>query len=388
MLRDVPEWTLAEQIRARPTEPVALARPLEVSQLPTPALVVDRAAFESNLGRMAQHAASFGKGLRPHAKTHKCPIVARRQLETGAVGICVAKVSEAVALASAGIAPLLITSPVTAPGKVAVLERLADEFQGIGVVVDSEVGMGLLERMGPANGLAVLVDLDVAMGRTGTRDDDLARRLVERIQAVDHLDFMGFQHYAGHVMHIQGHAARSEASLVLWERVLERLGRIGVRYDVLTGCGTGTFDIDCAVQQITDMQVGSYVFMDEEYRQIGGRHSERFADFEVSLTVACTALSQPAAGAVTVDGGYKSIASDTVPPAVDELPNTQYRFAGDEHGVLVSRAALQSVRLGDVVRVVSPHCDPTVNLHDVFWVLEADGMIRTCWPITARGCTW
>ena len=163
---------------------------------------------------------------------------------------------------------------------------------------------------------------------------------------------------------------------------------MGVEYDVLTGCGTGTYDIDTAVAEITDLQVGSYVFMDEEYRQIGGRDGPRFEDFEVALTVACAAISRPAPGALTVDGGYKSMASDTVAPAVDVLFDTRYRFAGDEHGILLSDTSLAGVKLGDVLRVVAPHCDPTANLHDRYWVLEPDGLVHGCWPISARGCSW
>ena len=385
---DLPVTFLFEQIRARATEPVVLERPLEIGELATPALVVEREAFEANVSKMARHLEAFGKGFRPHAKTHKCPTIAKYQLEAGAVGICVAKVSEAVALTGSGVTDVLITSPITVAAKVEVLRRLADEAPGLAVVVDSQAGIDLLKRTSPAHTVGVFVDLDVGMGRTGTRDDDLALRLIDQVQAAGHLEFQGFQHYAGHVMHIQGHDARARASLDLWHQVVDRLVGMGLDYDLLTGGGTGTYDIDTAVEEVTDLQVGSYIFMDEEYRQIGGRDGDRFEDFAVSLTVACTAISQPVHGAVTVDGGYKSMASDTVAPAVDELADTTYRFAGDEHGVLLGPGALQSVAIGDVVRVVSPHCDPTANLHDFYWVLESDGLVHSCWPITARGCTW
>ena len=128
--------------------------------------------------------------------------------------------------------------------------------------------------------------------------------------------------------------------------------------------------------------------MDEEYRQVETAQQTRFEDFEVALTVACSTISQPRQGAMTVDGGYKAFASDSVAPVSDELAQVTFHFAGDEHGVLVLPAGEQGLRLGQVVQFVTPHCDPTVNLHDYYWVQEADGMIHSCWPITARGCAW
>ena len=163
---------------------------------------------------------------------------------------------------------------------------------------------------------------------------------------------------------------------------------MGVAYPVLTGGGTGTYNIDMEVPELTDIQVGSYVFMDEEYRQIGSATGDRFDDFAVSLTLLCTAISQPSQQAITLDGGYKAMASETVMPVSDDLAETGFRFAGDEHGVLLSEAALQAVKLGQQVRLVTPHCDPTANLHDMYWIQEADGLIHSGWPISARGCSW
>ena len=156
---------------------------------------------------------------------------------------------------------------------------------------------------------------------------------------------------------------------------------------VVTGGGTGTYDIDCDVPLVTDLQVGSYVFMDEEYRRIGSRSGARFDDFEVALTVAATAISQPRDGALTVDAGFKAFASDTVNPEPLDLPGTQYRFAGDEHGVLLLRTPTQEPLLGTVQRFVTPHCDPTVNLYDWYWICR-DGLVTELWPIAARGCSW
>ena len=384
------ESILFDEIRRRPTAPIALPDPIAVSDLPTPALVLERSIFDENLNRMAAHVTAYDKGFRPHAKTHKCPEISRQQMARGAVGVCVAKVSEAVAQTGAGISQVLITSPITTSNKVVVLDRLCGEGHDLMIVVDSLRGLEVLQEGIAANHrLGILIDLDVNMGRTGARDDNVIHQLIESITNDDRFEFQGFQFYAGHVMHIEGFEARKSASLELWDQVCARLeGFAQYSPAVITGCGTGTFNIDVEVEPITDLQVGSFIFMDEEYRRIGGPTSERFADFDVSLTIAATTISQPMEGGITVDSGFKSMASDTVPAAVDELANTKFRFAGDEHGVLLSRESMQSIHLGDVVRLVTPHCDPTVNLHDYYWVLEDDGLVHNLWPITGRGCTW
>lgn len=379
------------QVTARPWQAVELEQPLPLSTLPTPALVLDAEAFERNLSRMAAFLGEHGKGFRPHAKTHKCPVIAARQLDAGAVGICAAKVSEAVVMINAGVGRVLITSPVPADDKAALIVELAARAERLDVVVDSEMGFRALERAARADApVGVLVDVDVAMGRTGTRDRDAVLRLAERAAATPGLEFRGIQHYAGHVMHVKGHERRREKSLRLWQTVAETVHALadrGLAPAVVTGGGTGTYDIDCAVPEITDLQVGSYVFMDQEYRLIGGCDGEWFDDFEVALTVLATAISQPLDGAVTVDGGYKAFASDTVNPQPLELTDAEFRFAGDEHGVLVLHAPTQEPLLGTVQRFITPHCDPTVNLYDWYWVCR-DGLVTEMWPVAARGCSW
>jgi len=254
------------------------------------------------------------------------------------------------------------------------------------------VGLAQIQAaLSPESKLGVLVDLDLNMGRTGTRDDDLLLRLAEQALADDRLNFDGVQFYAGHLMHVPGFAKRREKSLRLWEKIATRVDALkarGIDVSIVTGCGTGTYNIDVEVPYVTDLQVGSYIFMDEEYRLIGSPEADRFEDFEVSLSVACTTISQPMDGAITVDGGYKAFASDTVEPVSDEIAGAKFKFAGDEHGVLLTEPGEQSLALGQVLRFVAPHCDPTVNLHEVYWVLEEDGLVHSVWPISARGCAW
>lgn len=379
------------ELLARPTTPEPLGSRVPLADLPTPALLLDEAGLMRNIDKMAGFLERKGKGFRPHAKTHKCPEIARRQLAAGAVGICAAKVSEAFVLVNAGIDKVLITSAVLAPAKAEMLAALSRQAQ-IDVVVDSMAGFEVLEAALTADDqLGVLVDLDVELGRTGTRSDEEALALAERISAAPNMIFRGVQHYAGHLMHVEGYSARRDRSLALWETVSKRVDLLtaaGFPCEVVTGCGTGTFNIDCDVDVITDLQVGSYVFMDQEYRLIGGEQGELFDDFEVTLTVATTAISQPmGAKAVTVDGGYKVFASDSVNPEPLDLAGSRYRFFGDEHGVLLLAEGSQQPTLGSLQRFITPHCDPTVNLHDAYWVHDEDA-VYSRWPISARGCSW
>jgi len=382
---------LLQQLRNKAWQPISLMTPLAIQQLPTPALVLNRSVMERNLTAMAAHMGGHGKKTRPHAKTHKCAIIARIQLDHGAVGLCVAKLGEAAALVLAGIGNVLITSPIVSPGKIIVLGQLTAMAEELLLVVDSWFGMQMLLDHFPQDGrLGLVLDIDVDMGRTGCRDADAARRILDAIEGDRRFHLAGIQHYAGHLMHLSSFAERTERSLTSWGHALEFARRVcGELPPIVTGGGSGTYAIDVNVAEITDMQVGSYLFMDREYMDIQSVTGENFLEFEPSLTVACTAISAPLQqlGAVTVNGGFKAFAADSGVPVIHEGPAGKFRFAGDEHGVFrVSNGAAPS--LGSVLRFVVPHCDPTVNLHDVYWVQEADGLVHTVWPITARGAVW
>jgi 3-hydroxy-D-aspartate aldolase len=382
----------AAELRERPWQAVPLTEPVPVTELPTPALLLDETVLDANVRRMAEFLASRGKGFRPHTKTHKCPLIAARQIDAGAVGVCAAKVSEALVLARAGIDRVLVTSPVLSADKLTLLCDLASPGRQIDLVVDSDRGLELLASLAnPERPMGVLIDVDVAMGRTGRRDEAGILRLAELAVAHPALRYRGIQHYAGQVMHVAGYDRRRDKSLRLWEKVealVRSLTAHGLAPEVVTGGGTGTYDIDCEVAAITDLQVGSYAFMDQEYLDIGGRRGDRFDDFAVALRVAATAISQPLDGAITFDAGYKAFASDSVAPRVLTVPGAgEYRFAGDEHGVLMLGSAAQEPLLGTVQQFVVPHCDPTVNLYDAYWLCR-DGLAVSRWPIAARGCSW
>jgi D-serine deaminase-like pyridoxal phosphate-dependent protein len=247
----------------------------------------------------------------------------------------------------------------------------------------------MLDQAARAAGVVVgvLIDLDPGIRRTGVAPGDSALALLREVARLPGLRFDGLQAYAGHVMHVPGWEERRARSLQSLEPCLEtkhRMEREGFEVGIFTGGGTGTFDIDCDIEAFTDLQVGSYLFMDCGYRRCGDRDSAVFDAFEPSLFVLATAISQPAAGYITVDAGYKALATDSGVPELRDVSGVFYNWGGDEHGILKLDAPSRPIALGDQVVLVAPHCDPTVNLYDVLHPYR-DGRVDELWPVTARG---
>lgn len=375
-----------------PHAPKVFEKPFPRDALPTPALVLSLPAFERNLQAMAALVARFGVGLRPHGKMHKCPEVARRQLAAGAIGLCVAKPREAEVMHHAGLGPLLVTSPVLAPGALDRMVALRAAGAELTLVVDSFEGIEALRVRAQAAGVVmpVLVDLDPAMGRTGVAPGPEALARVHAVLAAPALAFQGYQHYAGQVQHIQEEGARRAACEGHHEAafaLLEATRQAGVATPIFTGGGTGSIHYDGPAGLYTDFQCGSYAFMDEEYGVLEGPEGTLLDSFETALTVHATAISQPRSGALTVDAGLKSL-WPTPTPAVLDHPAMRFYFAGDEHGIVRFGEACEGLTLGSRVRLRVSHCDPTVNLYDWLWVEDGNARIVEAWPITARGGSW
>ena len=385
----------------RETRAVVLEAPVPVSEIPTPALVLDVDALERNLDHMANFLAGRGVGLRPHAKMHKCPEVSRRQLARGAVGICAAKLAEAEVMVAAGLDRILLTSPVVAPNAVLRLVELVSAGNEVWTVVDDAA---VVSRIGAAASAAavevtVIVDLDPDMGRTGIARGAPALELVRHIACTPGVRFGGLQQYSGQLQHLESHNDRIEgarAALAAGRDTAALIEADGHEVAVFTGGGTGTHDVDSRPLEsgvgFTDLQCGSYAFMDEEYAALHFGDTERFEVFEPALTVHVTAISRPRTGAITVDGGIKSFASDTSRPVAvsaegARLPGVRYHFGGDEHGILSLREGAPDLTVGDRLRFMTSHCDPTVNLHDWIYAARA-GEVIELWPVAARGCGW
>jgi D-serine deaminase-like pyridoxal phosphate-dependent protein len=380
----------AEEKSVSALDPIPLSRPIPLAELATPALLIDEAALERNLKKMAAHGKAKGIGIRPHVKTHKCPILARRQIALGALGVCAAKVSEAEVMVEGGLANVLITSPVSTPEKFERVVALAKRAPGVQIVVDAPAAVAAFESAAAAAGitLGVMIDLDTGTRRTGIAPGEPALALAREIAKCRHLRLDGIQAYAGHVMHVAGREERKKKSLESLAACLDTrrlFEKSGIPVRAFTGGGTGTFDIDCDVAGMTDLQLGSYLFMDVQYRAIGDVDSEVFDTFEPSLTVLATAISQPVPQLITIDAGFKAFAHEPeARPQFKDLEGLEYFYGGDEHGICAFKTEARPLHVGEKAQLIVSHCDPTVNLYDVFHVVR-DGAVRELWPIAARG---
>jgi D-serine deaminase-like pyridoxal phosphate-dependent protein len=359
--------------------------------LDTPALLVDRDALARNLAAMATHARAVGVNLRPHAKTHKSLAIARLQIEAGAIGISCATMGEAEVMIRGGLPGIHITSPQVTPAKLARLRPLNQgDHRGLSVVVDHPDNLEALADMARLDGkpLTVLIDFAAGHARTGCADPEAVIALARAAQAAPALRLLGIQSYSGQLQHIATRAARREQALrqaEILRAIVMQMKADGIAAPIVSGGGTGTFDLDPETRVFTELQVGSYVFMDVDYQRAlqDGRNAP---PFETSLFVQAAVVSVNAPGYVTTDAGLKSFATDGPLPIVAKgaAPGSRYEFFGDEHGKLFVPEGAERPHLGARIECVTPHCDPTVNLHDVFHVVSGDTLVDI-WPIEARG---
>ncbi|HKQ66785.1 MAG TPA: DSD1 family PLP-dependent enzyme [Methylomirabilota bacterium] len=358
--------------------------------IPTPALLLDLDRFERNLRKMAAHARASGKNLRPHAKTHRCPEIARRQVIEGALGVACAKLGEAEVMARAGVRGLLITTEVVAPAAIRRLMRLASAAPDTLLVVDNPLNVAELAREAAADGvtLNLLVDVDVGTRRTGITPGEPALALARAIVAQRSLRFRGLQGYAGHCAHVVGWEARRQASHAALKPLMETrelIERSGLPVEIVAGGSTGTYDIDVELSGLTELQSGSYCVMDIDYRKIGAKAGAVNGDFEMALTVITTVVSVPTADRAMVDGGLKAFSTDKpFPPESVERPGVEFSFAGDEHGRLTVIDASRAPTLGERIEFFPPHCDPTINLYDRIYAMRGD-KVEAVWDVAARG---
>ncbi|MDH3235255.1 MAG: alanine racemase, partial [Alphaproteobacteria bacterium] len=323
--------------------------------------------------------------------THKCSAIAKRQIEAGALGACTATLREAEAMVAGGVTGVLITSPVVGAPKIERLMRLNGDADGLMAVVDNRDNAAALASAARSAGKAldVLVDIDIGMQRTGAASREAVVDLANSIAAADGLEFRGIQGYSGQVQHIEGYAARNAAYGTHLDRLaaaVSALGEAGMTPDIVTGGGTGTIGIDAQRRVINQHQAGSYVFMDVEYKLVEIVEGQNAAPFATALTMRNSVVSNNAKGFVTIDGGFKCFATDGPPPELHSgaPAGATYDYFGDEHGRIAFAEEGETLPLGAQVELVTPHCDPTVNLHDFIHVVR-DGVIEDIWRIDARG---
>ena len=354
----------------------------------TPALLIDLDAFDENLRRLAAAVADSQVRLRPHAKTHKCPVIALRQIAHGAVGVCCQKVSEAEAMVYGGVGDVLVSNEVVGAPKLRRLAALARQAR-VAVCADDPGNIAALSEVAVAYGvrLPVLVEIKVGADRCGVEPGEPALGLAQQVAGSAGLSFAGLQAYQGAAQHIREFAKRRaaiEAAVEKTRQTADLLRRYGLPCDVVTGAGTGTYRFEAASGIFTELQAGSYIFMDADYARNLAEDGGPDQDFEHSLFVYTTVMSRPTRERAIVDAGLKALSVDSGLPRVHAIEGVDYVRASDEHGKLALGEGGQALRVGDKIRLLPGHCDPTVNLYD-WYVGVRHGRVEALWPITARG---
>jgi D-serine deaminase-like pyridoxal phosphate-dependent protein len=390
--------------------------------LPTPALLIDLDVFERNLQTLAAFMKGKPVAFRSHGKAHKSSAIGKLQLASGAKGLCAAKLGEADVFVRGGIKDVLITAEVVGPLKIRRLMDLLAMAPDLKVVVDDPQNAIDLSTAALAakKKLKVLIDVNVGQNRTGVEPAD-AEKLAQVIAKQKGLELVGLQGYGGNNQHIVGFDNRkaretdSNARVIAARQALEKAG-FGVQ--IVSVGGTGSYNIDAVYPGVTEIQPGSYVFMDSHYNKIGsqGREDAAFTDFGNSLSVLTTVISRavgvtaraggaggragggragappadprPVVGRAVVDAGIKSLSNDESVPEPMNLPGTTYGGSGDEYGALSFRdpALADKIKVGDKAQITPGHCDTTVNLYNVFFGVRK-GVVEHVWPIEGRGRT-
>ena len=357
-------------------------------EIDTPALVIDLDALEYNLDHMARLLAPTGVKLRAHAKTHKSPVIAKLQIARGAVGQCVQKVAEAETLAWGGVNDILVSNEVVGAAKLARLCALA-RIAKVAVCVDDATQVAAIEAAAADADvtMSVLVEIDVGAGRAGVAAGPEAVALAKRIADSKHLTFGGLQAYQGSAQHKRTVAERRTligAAIDASRRTVEQLRQQGLSCPIVGGAGTGSFQIEASSGVYTEMQAGSYIFMDADYARNLDESGAPVSTFRHSLFVLSTVMSASRPGVAVLDAGHKAVSIDSGMPTVWGRPDVRYVSASDEHGKLEIGSETVAPKLGEKLRLVPGHCDPTVDRFD-WYVGVRKGRVECLWPVAARG---
>jgi D-serine deaminase-like pyridoxal phosphate-dependent protein len=380
-------YTAAEIMASGPVTPMKTG--ISKWDLDTPALVVDLAKLERNIAKMQKALAANKLGARPHAKTHKCAAIAKLQMNAGALGICTAKLSEAEALAAEGLDRICMTTANLAAGKIKRAMALRKKVPQFIQAVDYDTNARDLDDAAKAAGIVADVVIDVAVGtRSGIPPGDDALALAKLVDTLPNLKLRGLLSYDGGAQHITGFAARKERALRNIEAnagTREKMKQAGLSTEIFSGGGTGTYSIQHLVPGFTDVQVGSYLFMDMQYLAIGSEDGNSvYQDFEPSLTVLATVVNNRFPGRLTTDAGAKALTLNTPRAGVIGEPGMDYNAGSDEFGSITFKEAAKTWQMGDRLELIVPHCDPVVNLYDFIYGIRND-RVETVWPVTARG---
>ncbi|MEM6744783.1 MAG: 3-hydroxy-D-aspartate aldolase BhcC [Pseudomonadota bacterium] len=363
---------------------------MDEAEVQTPCLALDLDALERNVETMGRLARERGLRLRAHGKMHKSVDVAKLQMARGgAVGVCCQKVSEAEVFVRGGIPDVLVSNQVREPAKIDRLARLPKLGARIGCCVDELANVAELSAAAVRHGtrLDVLVEIDNGAGRCGVSDVAEAVEIARAIDAVDGLSFAGIQAYQGAMQHIEAwedRRAAAEAAVAKARETAEALAAAGLDCPSVTGAGTGSWPFEAGSGVYTELQCGSYAFMDADYGRLRDEDGRRLDEgaWENALFVLTTVMSHAKPDLAVCDAGHKAAAIDSGLPVVFGRTDVTYVKCSDDHGVIADPNGALAVN--ERLRLVPGHCDPTCNLHDWYVGLRG-GKVETLWPVSARG---
>ena len=357
--------------------------------LDTPALVVDLDKMDQNIKAVHTRLQGTGVAVRPHVKTHKCPAIAKMQIAAGAIGVCAAKLGEAEVMLENGIKNVMMTTVNVSAPKIVKAMALRRKHKGFIQAADNPQNIQDLQDAAKAAGIKAEVVLDInVIRRSGVPPGEQALALAQMIDKMPNLKFCGILAYDGGVQHVVGFEKRKAQALKTFEPVVksyDMMKAAGLNMEIFSGGGTGTYDIMIDVPGFTDVQVGSYVFMDRQYIEIGGAKNEKVLDdFAPSLTVMATIVNNYYPGRLTTDSGAKAFTLNKPNPLVLGEPDFNYSAGSDEYGSITFEKSNKSYKVGDRLEIIPPHCDPIVNLYDVIYGVRND-KVESIIPVLARG---
>jgi D-serine deaminase-like pyridoxal phosphate-dependent protein len=362
-----------------------LTKRLTKEELGTPALILDLDILEENLRAMADRARAAGLHLRPHVKVHKCPEVSKRQITLGAIGITAATIAECELMHAAGIRGILHSCQPAGKNKIGRAVALAQQDSTALWVADNPLTVDQLNEAAAAAGatMNVLVDVYAGLSRQGIQPGPPALALAQRIDQASNLRFAGLMGYSGYASHLQGFEERRQRSMADLEglnETVELCRKAGLEVPIRTGGSTGTYNIDAG--WLTEIQCGSYVFMDTVYRQIGGRGNPQvFDDFRPALTVLTTVISRTRPNQCSIDAGNKAMLRVT--DQVKDRPGVTIENQGAEYGMLLWNDGDWDLKPGDRVEIYPSNLDTSTNAYDRYYVTRGEQIVDV-WPIMGR----
>ncbi|TPE52760.1 3-hydroxy-D-aspartate aldolase BhcC [Amaricoccus solimangrovi] len=363
---------------------------MSIDEIQTPCLILDLDALERNVKKMGDYAKAHGMRHRSHGKMHKSVDVQLLQQKLGgAVGVCCQKVSEAEVFARGGIKDILVSNQVRDPAKIDRLARLPKYGARVIVCVDDVANVADLSAAAQKHGttLECFVEIDCGAGRCGVTTSEAVVEIAKAIDAAPGLKFTGIQAYQGAMQHMDSYEdrkAKLDAAIAQVKDAVAALEKEGLRPELVSGGGTGSYYFESNSGVYNELQCGSYAFMDADYGRIHDKDGNRIdhGEWENSLFILTSVMSHAKADKAICDAGLKAQSVDSGLPFIYGRDDVKYIKCSDEHGVIEDKGGV--LKVNEKLKLVPGHCDPTCNVHD-WYVGVRGGKVETLWPVSARG---